>query len=180
MIRSRRRRSLLLPLLVPTLCLQHLLTCFCMRRRRQILHSASVFDGACYSRNELMPALSEFPMIRVVQPAYHCLPKGGHGSFFPSGNLRLSCDRVFATSGRSGCVWWWGYFGLRTFGGVCYCCNLSQSAQARCNTSIGYIFLQLRLLRQLELSALRLATELSCCSVVSEELKVPFSSPWSP
>jgi hypothetical protein len=49
-----------------------------------------------------MPALSEFPMIRVVQPAYHCLPKGGHGSFFPSGNLRLSCDRVFATSGRSG------------------------------------------------------------------------------
>jgi len=45
----------------------------------------------------LMPALTELPMIMVVQPAYHCEPKGGQGSFLPSGNLRLSWDRVFAT-----------------------------------------------------------------------------------
>lgn len=37
-----------------------------------------------------------------MHPAYHCLPKGGHGSFFPSGNLRLSCDRVFATEVLAG------------------------------------------------------------------------------
>jgi hypothetical protein len=45
----------------------------------------------------LMPAFNELPMIRVVHPAYHCFPNGGHGSFLPSANLRLSCDRVFAT-----------------------------------------------------------------------------------
>jgi hypothetical protein len=73
------------------------------------------------SRDALMPAFSELPMIRVVQPAYHCLPNGGHGSFFPSANLRLSCDRVFATSGRSGTWIRRGYFRVRTFGGVCYC-----------------------------------------------------------
>jgi hypothetical protein len=28
------------------------------------------------------------------------LPNGGHGSFFPSGNLRFNCDRVFATGGK--------------------------------------------------------------------------------
>jgi hypothetical protein len=67
-----------------------------------------------------IPALSEFPMIRVVQPAYHCFPNGGHGSFLPSGSRRLSCDRVFATGG------WSGMFGRgqerqrrHTFGGVC-------------------------------------------------------------
>lgn len=38
-------------------------------------------------------------MIRVVHPAYHWGPNGGHGSFFESGSFRLSCDRVFATSG---------------------------------------------------------------------------------
>lgn len=37
-------------------------------------------------------------MINVVHPAYHCLPNGGHGSFLPSGNRRLSCDRVLATT----------------------------------------------------------------------------------
>jgi hypothetical protein len=48
----------------------------------------------------LTPALIELPIIRVVQPAYHCAPNGGHGSFFPSGNLRLSWDRVLATVDR--------------------------------------------------------------------------------
>jgi hypothetical protein len=50
------------------------------------------------STNLLMPALIELPIMRVVHPAYHCLPNGGHGSFLPSANLRLSCVRVFATS----------------------------------------------------------------------------------
>src|ERR1044071_2398403 len=45
-----------------------------------------------------MPALAELPMIRVVHPAYHCRPNGGHGSFWPSANLRLSCGRVLATA----------------------------------------------------------------------------------
>ncbi len=44
-----------------------------------------------------IPALSEFPMIKVVHPAYHCLPKGGHGSFCELGKRRLSCDLVLAT-----------------------------------------------------------------------------------
>lgn len=48
--------------------------------------------------NSRIPALAEFPMINVVHPAYHCFPNGGHGSFFESGNLRLSCVRVLATS----------------------------------------------------------------------------------
>jgi hypothetical protein len=30
-----------------------------------------------------IPALSEFPIISVVHPAYHWLPNGGHGSFCP-------------------------------------------------------------------------------------------------
>lgn len=47
--------------------------------------------------NSRIPALTEFPTINVVHPAYHCFPNGGHGSFFESGSLRLSCDRVFAT-----------------------------------------------------------------------------------
>ena len=45
-----------------------------------------------------IPALNELPMINVVQPAYHCRPNGGHGSFLESGNRRLSCMRVFANS----------------------------------------------------------------------------------
>lgn len=48
-----------------------------------------------------MPALAEFPMMSVVQPAYHCDPNGGHGSFLPSARRRLSCVLVFATV----CVW---------------------------------------------------------------------------
>jgi hypothetical protein len=66
---------------------------------RQILHDLS--DGrfsVLILFHILMPAFNELPMIKVVHPAYHCLPNGGHGSFFPSGNLRLSCDRVFANS----------------------------------------------------------------------------------
>jgi hypothetical protein len=75
-----------------------------------------------------MPAFSELPMIKVVQPAYHCFPKGGHGSFFPSANLRLSCDRVFATVERSGMlVGLWKYSRSRTFSGVCY--GYKQSAE---------------------------------------------------
>lgn len=50
--------------------------------------------------NLLMPALIELPMMSVVHPAYHCLPNGGHGSFFPSASRRLSCVRVFATVPR--------------------------------------------------------------------------------
>jgi hypothetical protein len=45
-----------------------------------------------------IPAFSELPMIKVVHPAYHCRPNGGHGSFLESGNRRLSCVRVFANS----------------------------------------------------------------------------------
>lgn len=45
-----------------------------------------------------IPALAALPMIRVVQPAYHCDPNGGHGSFCPSASLRLSCVLVFATT----------------------------------------------------------------------------------
>ena len=48
-----------------------------------------------------MPALSEFPMINVVQPAYHWDPNGGQGSFLPLGRCLLSWDRVFATGDRS-------------------------------------------------------------------------------
>ena len=48
-----------------------------------------------------IPALSELPMIKVVHPAYHAFPKGGHPSFWPSGNRRLSCVRVFATASTS-------------------------------------------------------------------------------
>lgn len=44
-----------------------------------------------------MPAFKELPIIKVVHPAYHALPNGGHPSFCPSGNLRLSCVLVFAT-----------------------------------------------------------------------------------
>jgi hypothetical protein len=49
-----------------------------------------------------MPAFKEFPIINVVQPAYHCLPNGGHGSFFPSGKRLLSCVLVLATIGALG------------------------------------------------------------------------------
>jgi hypothetical protein len=43
-------------------------------------------------------------MIKVVHPAYHCLPNGGQGSFFDSGNRLLSCVRVFATVDEGGLV----------------------------------------------------------------------------
>jgi len=44
-----------------------------------------------------IPALAELPMMSVVQPAYHCEPKGGHGSFLPSASRRFSCVLVLAT-----------------------------------------------------------------------------------
>lgn len=57
--------------------------------------SAQKDDGAVmYVR---IPAFSEFPIISVVHPAYHALPNGGQPSFCPSGNRRLSWERVFAT-----------------------------------------------------------------------------------
>lgn len=69
-----------------------------------------------------MPALSEFPMISVVQPAYHCLPNGGHGSFLPSARRRLSWERVFATAGPLGRPRTEGEgVALPTLGGVCDC-----------------------------------------------------------
>lgn len=46
----------------------------------------------------LIPAFKEFPIIRVVHPAYQALPKGGQPSFCPSGNRRLSWVRVLATT----------------------------------------------------------------------------------
>ena len=45
----------------------------------------------------LMPALAAFPIMSVVQPAYHSLPNDGQGNFLPSGNRLFSCIRVFAT-----------------------------------------------------------------------------------
>jgi hypothetical protein len=93
-----QHRSLLLRSLVLILCPQHLRACPYRHRRRRILEEVSVpCEVTRLVSNLLMPAFSELPMIRVVQPAYHCLPNGGHGSFLPSASLRLSCDRVFAT-----------------------------------------------------------------------------------
>lgn len=37
-------------------------------------------------------------MMSVVQPAYHALPNGGHGSFSEVGNRVFSCVLVFATT----------------------------------------------------------------------------------
>ncbi len=37
-------------------------------------------------------------MIKVVHPAYHAFPNGGHPSFWPSGNRLLSWVLVFATA----------------------------------------------------------------------------------
>ena len=53
--------------------------------------------GSEIESNVRIPAFKELPMIRVVQPAYHALPNGGHGNFPASGNLRFNCVRVFAT-----------------------------------------------------------------------------------
>lgn len=46
-----------------------------------------------------IPALIELPITRVVHPAYHALPNGGHPSFSPVGRRLLSCILVFATVG---------------------------------------------------------------------------------
>lgn len=40
-------------------------------------------------------------MMSVVQPAYHCGPNGGQGSFLPSASRRFSCVLVLATVGQS-------------------------------------------------------------------------------
>ena len=69
-----------------------------------------------------MPAFAELPITSVVQPAYHALPKGGHGSFCPSASRRLSCVRVFATTGggsERGSKHRQSE-GSYTFGGICY------------------------------------------------------------
>src|SRR5438874_1663633 len=68
-------------------------------RGPDILPSASSrSDLYASNATNRMPAFNEFPMISVVHPAYHCLPNGGQGNFLESGNLRLSCMRVFANS----------------------------------------------------------------------------------
>lgn len=56
-----------------------------------------------FSYSIRIPAFNEFPIISVVHPAYHCFPNGGQGSFCPSGNRRLSCERVLATARLLGC-----------------------------------------------------------------------------
>ena len=71
----------------------------------------------------LMPAFNELPIISVVHPAYHCLPNGGHGSFLPSVNLRLSWDRVFATGVDLDTVFVDVSYDVRTFGRVGDCYN---------------------------------------------------------
>jgi len=68
-----------------------------------------------------MPAFIEFPIIRVVHPAYQAEPNGGQGSFLLSGSLRLSCDLVFATAHRQISIdldTLLSFMG-RTFGGIC-------------------------------------------------------------
>lgn len=82
-----------------------------------------------------MPALAELPMINVVHPAYHCLPNGGHGSFWPAANLRLSCVRVLATAAhvrmsvreRNRCA----RGSQRTFSRVCDGCRVTVLANAQ-------------------------------------------------
>ena len=54
-------------------------------------------SGLSKTKDALIPAFKEFPIIKVVHPAYQALPNGGHPSFFPSGSRRLSCDLVLAT-----------------------------------------------------------------------------------
>ena len=69
-----------------------------MYRRRRSLAKSQLTDSKLPGvRLIRMPALREFPMIKVVHPAYHAFPNGGHPSFCPSGKRRLSWVRVFAT-----------------------------------------------------------------------------------
>jgi hypothetical protein len=72
-----------------------------MCRRRRILVwrvvSLALLLLARDRNNVLMPALSELPIMSVVQPAYHCRPNGGHGNLWPSANRRLSWVLVLAT-----------------------------------------------------------------------------------
>jgi hypothetical protein len=58
-------------------------------------------DRDTTGQNIRIPALAELPMMSVVQPAYHCEPKGGHGSFLPSASRRFSCVLVLATVASS-------------------------------------------------------------------------------
>jgi hypothetical protein len=55
-------------------------------------------------------------MMRVVHPAYHCLPNGGQGSFCPSANRLFNCDLVFATILNQLCPY--RRAGKRTLSGV--------------------------------------------------------------
>lgn len=68
-------------------------------------------------------------MIKVVHPAYHALPKGGHPSFCPSGNRRLSCVRVLATKSLviNGLIRSEQAYGARTFCRVCDRCKRVRS-----------------------------------------------------
>lgn len=73
-------------------------------------------EEAYHSR---IPAFSELPMIKVVHPAYHCRPNGGHGSFCPAARRRLSCVLVLATETMSEDSCKGPCREARTFGGVC-------------------------------------------------------------
>jgi len=67
-------------------------------RGPETLPSASASRVLYWSKaTKRMPALAELPMMSVVQPAYHCAPNGGHGSFLPAASRRFSCVRVLAT-----------------------------------------------------------------------------------
>lgn len=82
-------------------------------------------------------------MMRVVHPAYHCLPNGGQGSFFPSGNLRLSCERVLATRSKSATgVVPPNDVGMRTLSGVCDCCFTVSGTRLALDSALNYIFRQ--------------------------------------
>ena len=87
-----------------------------------------------------MPALAELPMIKVVHPAYHCLPNGGHGSFWPAANLRLSCVLVLATAAHVRVFAWESNRpsrgSQRTFGRVCDCCR-SRDCVSDCACDFG-------------------------------------------
>lgn len=126
--------------------------CTCQTRRILCTLSGLVFVslGWLYPR---MPAFNELPMISVVHPAYHCFPKGGHGSFLPSANLRLSWDRVFATGVKLDHGSVVGSFRVRTFGRVCDGYSGMSVKNLQWYLTLTYKSLQLPQLRLRESSA---------------------------
>jgi hypothetical protein len=96
-----------------------------------------------------MPAFNELPIINVVHPAYHCLPNGGHGSFFPSANLWLSWDRVFATGVKLDRKFVTDASKARTFCRVCDGCITGLASKHYSSLSETYRFPQLQQLHLL-------------------------------